>query len=210
MVRLSWCWIMVESIFFASSCSEEEDDDDHVFISSCGSNSPDMGMSTDDQFLASHEAMKNEKHIAARRLGKSLEKDFELVYVAQSCLSWEALHHQFTKVKAEAPHMLLFHNSVTERFQKFQIVLERFLEDESSLWMFELNEHLEYYNVEEGGSVEKSGRKKEMLVEEKSSAYAGGGEHRINMYKDRDEVDWEGAQASHYLHFSPSMVSPQA
>ncbi|XP_031096032.1 uncharacterized protein LOC116000140 isoform X2 [Ipomoea triloba] len=81
-----------------------------------------------DRFFAT-KAMKNEKHSAARRLGKSLEKDFELVYVAQSCLSWEALHHQFTKVKVEAPHML-FHNSVAERFQKFQIVLERFLEDE--------------------------------------------------------------------------------
>nr|GMC97256.1 uncharacterized protein LOC109153696 isoform X3 [Ipomoea batatas] len=164
--------------------------------------------------------MKNEKHIAARRVGKSLEKDFELVYVAQSCLSWEALHHQFTKVKVEAPHMLLFHNSVAERFQKFQILLERFLEDERcggttrhSNYVhskYSLQTLLLVPQLSEGGSVEKSGRKKEMLVEEKSSAYAGRGEHRINMYKDRDEVDWEGAQASHHLHFSPPMVSPQA
>ncbi|XP_019157115.1 PREDICTED: uncharacterized protein LOC109153696 isoform X2 [Ipomoea nil] len=81
-----------------------------------------------DRFFAT--TMMNEKHIAARRVGKSLEHDLELVYVSQSCLSWEALHHQFTKVEAAHSHMLLFHNSVAERFHKFQIVLERFLEDE--------------------------------------------------------------------------------
>nr|GMD46367.1 uncharacterized protein LOC109153696 isoform X3 [Ipomoea batatas] len=115
----------------------EDDDDDHQlyqevtdpFYNAYLQKMKWFDVLNHDRFFAT-KAMKNEKHIAARRLGKTLEKDFELVYVAQSCLSWEALHHQFTKVKVEAPHMLLFHNSVAERFQKFQIVLERFLEDE--------------------------------------------------------------------------------
>ncbi|KAF5961815.1 hypothetical protein HYC85_003024 [Camellia sinensis] len=34
------------------------------------------------------------------KLLRSLENDYELVYVAHSCLSWEALHYQYQKVRA--------------------------------------------------------------------------------------------------------------
>ncbi|KAL5582277.1 hypothetical protein UlMin_014719 [Ulmus minor] len=73
--------------------------------------------------------------MAKRRLLRSLESDFEMVYVAQSCLSWEALHHQYRKVKAlecsSSPN-IIFSNNVAGEFQKFQVLLERFMEDEQS------------------------------------------------------------------------------
>lgn len=68
-----------------------------------------------------------------RKLLKSLESDFELVYVAQSCLSWEALHHQYRKVEALASSSSqngVFYDDVAGEFQKFQVLLERFMEDE--------------------------------------------------------------------------------
>ncbi|KAH7532651.1 hypothetical protein FEM48_Zijuj04G0044500 [Ziziphus jujuba var. spinosa] len=68
-----------------------------------------------------------------RKLLRSLESDFEMVYVAQSCLSWEALHHQYTKAKAlesSASQSNKFDKNVAAEFQKFQVLLERFMEDE--------------------------------------------------------------------------------
>ncbi|KAL3378730.1 hypothetical protein AABB24_004579 [Solanum stoloniferum] len=65
---------------------------------------------------------------------RSLESDLELVYVAQSCLSWEALHHQYKKVKAlccSTSKNGVFYGNVAATFQKFQVLLERFVEDDS-------------------------------------------------------------------------------
>lgn len=68
--------------------------------------------------------------MARKRLLRSLESDFEMVYVAQSCLSWEALHHQYRKVEVLASQNGVFYNNVAGRFQKFQVLLDRFMEDE--------------------------------------------------------------------------------
>lgn len=71
--------------------------------------------------------------MARRRLIRSLESDFELVYVAQSCLSWEALRYQYQKVEALLCSNCqndAFYENVMGRFQKFQVLLERFMEDE--------------------------------------------------------------------------------
>ncbi|XP_065634625.1 uncharacterized protein LOC112024309 isoform X3 [Quercus suber] len=68
-----------------------------------------------------------------KKLLRSLESDFELVYVAQSCLSWEALHHQYKKVKSLASSSSQncnLHSNVAGAFQKFLVLLERFMEDE--------------------------------------------------------------------------------
>ncbi|KAG8659534.1 hypothetical protein MANES_02G046800v8 [Manihot esculenta] len=68
-----------------------------------------------------------------KKLLRSLESDFELVYVAQSCLSWEVLHYQYIKVEALAnssSQNLLFSDNVVGEFQKFQVLLERFMEEE--------------------------------------------------------------------------------
>ncbi|XP_048128935.1 uncharacterized protein LOC115727180 isoform X2 [Rhodamnia argentea] len=71
------------------------------------------------------------------RLLRSLQGDFELVYVAQACLSWEALNHHHQKVQdlAQSPTSSLqsasvSHHNLVGEFQKFQVLLERFLEDE--------------------------------------------------------------------------------
>lgn len=69
--------------------------------------------------------------MSRRKLLRSLESDFEMVYVAQSCLSWEALHQQYLKVEALACLQTgFFYTNVAGKFQKFQILLERFMEDE--------------------------------------------------------------------------------
>ncbi|XP_059670347.1 uncharacterized protein LOC132315918 [Cornus florida] len=73
--------------------------------------------------------------LARKKLLRSLESDFEMVYVAQSCLSWEALHHQYQKVEAliacsNSTQIGVFYNNVAGEFQKFQVLLERFMEDE--------------------------------------------------------------------------------
>ncbi|GMN42230.1 hypothetical protein TIFTF001_011451 [Ficus carica] len=70
-----------------------------------------------------------------RRLLRSVESDFEMVYVAQSCLSWEALHHQYRKVKEIefcSSENNIFCSNVFAEFQKFQVLLERFMENEHS------------------------------------------------------------------------------
>ncbi|XP_016454057.1 uncharacterized protein LOC107778331 isoform X1 [Nicotiana tabacum] len=72
--------------------------------------------------------------VARKRLLKSLESDLELVYVAQSCLSWEALLHQYRKIEAlscSASENGVFYGNIAARFQKFQVLLERFVEDDS-------------------------------------------------------------------------------
>ncbi|KAI3417165.1 uncharacterized protein J3R85_014639 [Psidium guajava] len=72
-----------------------------------------------------------------QRLLRSLQGDFELVYVAQACLSWEALnyHHQKVQDLTLSPTSSLqsasvLHHNLVGEFQKFQVLLERFLEDE--------------------------------------------------------------------------------
>ncbi|XP_018438886.2 uncharacterized protein LOC108811341 isoform X2 [Raphanus sativus] len=71
---------------------------------------------------------------AEKRLKQSIEKDLELVYLAQSCLSWEALQHQYIKVgdrlKASDSEGGSYDDDISKEFQKFQVLLERFLEDE--------------------------------------------------------------------------------
>ena len=59
--------------------------------------------------------------------------DFETVYAGQVCLSWEILHWQYGKVK----ELLEFdrggirqYNQVAEEFQHFQVLLQRFVENE--------------------------------------------------------------------------------
>ncbi|RZS24366.1 hypothetical protein BHM03_00057426 [Ensete ventricosum] len=70
--------------------------------------------------------------VAHRKLAKSIESDFELVYVGQACLSWEALCQQHRKVKVISDaHRGRFHGEVAEKFQQCQILLERFTETEN-------------------------------------------------------------------------------
>ncbi|CAA7038650.1 unnamed protein product [Microthlaspi erraticum] len=67
---------------------------------------------------------------AEKRLKQSIEKDLELVYVAQLCLSWEALQHQYITVRETLNPAGSKGDGLSKEFQKFQVLLERFLEDE--------------------------------------------------------------------------------
>ncbi|XWS23192.1 hypothetical protein CRYUN_Cryun29cG0100000 [Craigia yunnanensis] len=69
----------------------------------------------------------------AMKLIRDLRKDFETVYVGQVCLSWEILHWQFGKVKKLMEcdsHCIRQYNQVAGEFQHFQVLVQRFLEDE--------------------------------------------------------------------------------
>ncbi|KAG7651141.1 putative ribosomal protein L34Ae [Arabidopsis thaliana] len=67
----------------------------------------------------------------SERLVKEASRDFETVYVGQVCLSWEMLRWQYAK-------LLEFHSQVTHyqynlvagEFQLFQVLLQRFVENE--------------------------------------------------------------------------------
>ncbi|KAK8476685.1 hypothetical protein V6N11_034915, partial [Hibiscus sabdariffa] len=69
-----------------------------------------------------------------KKLLKSLQGDFELVYVAQSCLTWEALHHQYRKVKFLCFTNCFFADNLAKDFETFQLLLERFLDEEKYLY----------------------------------------------------------------------------
>uniref|UniRef100_A0A7N0RER9 Ribosomal protein L34Ae n=1 Tax=Kalanchoe fedtschenkoi TaxID=63787 RepID=A0A7N0RER9_KALFE len=64
---------------------------------------------------------------------RELRDDLELVYVAQMCLSWDILHWQYEKaleIWEADPHGLRRFNLACGEFQQFQILLQRFIEDE--------------------------------------------------------------------------------
>ncbi|GAA0165906.1 hypothetical protein LIER_21186 [Lithospermum erythrorhizon] len=64
---------------------------------------------------------------------KELESDFEVVYVGQMCLSWEFLHWQYLKaldLSESDPHGIRRYDEVADEFQQFQVLIQRFLEDE--------------------------------------------------------------------------------
>ncbi|XP_076946416.1 uncharacterized protein LOC143617897 [Bidens hawaiensis] len=92
-----------------------------------------------NEFLRNKHYMYDEKRIV-----KSLESDFEMVYVAQSCLSWEALYYQYRKLESmiasycagttctSPSYGALCSSTLVSKFQRFKILLERFMEDERS------------------------------------------------------------------------------
>ncbi|KAI4320426.1 hypothetical protein MLD38_033909 [Melastoma candidum] len=64
---------------------------------------------------------------------RELHGDLETVYVGQMCLSWEFLHWQYTKALElweSDQDSLRRYNEVAGEFQQFQVVLQRFLENE--------------------------------------------------------------------------------
>ncbi|KAK3223049.1 hypothetical protein Dsin_010074 [Dipteronia sinensis] len=64
---------------------------------------------------------------------EELQKEFELVYVGQMCLSWEILHWQYRKALELQEYdyqEYRQYNQVAEEFQLFQVLLQRFIENE--------------------------------------------------------------------------------
>ncbi|CAI0438020.1 unnamed protein product [Linum tenue] len=70
-----------------------------------------------------------------RKIVTEMQRDFEVVYVGQLCLSWEMLHWQFCK----SLELMKFdsssrssrrYNQVAGEFQLFQVLVQRFVENE--------------------------------------------------------------------------------
>ncbi|KAK6251820.1 hypothetical protein QUC31_013540 [Theobroma cacao] len=78
------------------------------------------------------------------KLIRDLQRDFETVYVGQVCLSWEILNWQYGKVKELLgcdSHGIRQYNQVAGDFQLFQVLVQRFLENEP----FQGRPRVEYY-----------------------------------------------------------------
>lgn len=64
---------------------------------------------------------------------RELQTDLEMVYVGQLCLSWEFLQWQYEKsfeIWESDPYGLRQYNEVAGEFQQFQVLLQRFIENE--------------------------------------------------------------------------------
>ncbi|XP_009785307.1 uncharacterized protein LOC107768945 isoform X2 [Nicotiana tabacum] len=62
-----------------------------------------------------------------------LQSDLEVVYVGQMCLSWEFLHWQYMKALNlwdSDPRGIRKYNEVAGDFQQFQVLMQRFIENE--------------------------------------------------------------------------------
>ncbi|EEF28325.1 uncharacterized protein LOC8278104 isoform X1 [Ricinus communis] len=64
---------------------------------------------------------------------KELHSDLEMIYVGQMCLSWEILHWQYEKaleIWDSDPYGIRCYNEVAGEFQQFQVLMQRFIENE--------------------------------------------------------------------------------
>lgn len=65
---------------------------------------------------------------------KEVQVDLETVYVGQTCLSWEFLRWQYEKARElpeSDPYWSRQYNQVAGEFQQFQVLVQRFIENES-------------------------------------------------------------------------------
>ncbi|KAL3835352.1 hypothetical protein ACJIZ3_010088 [Penstemon smallii] len=70
--------------------------------------------------------------------------DLETAYVAQVCLTWEALHCQYMQLSQKIscqPQSPISYNISAQQFQQFQVLLQRFIENEP----FEVGSRPEIY-----------------------------------------------------------------
>nr|GMD01113.1 uncharacterized protein LOC109153702 isoform X1 [Ipomoea batatas] len=79
--------------------------------------------------------LKHKSHRAdpMKKFLKELQSDLEVVYVGQMCLSWEFLNWQYGKALdlwESDPRGLHQYNEVAGEFQQFQVLIQRFIEDE--------------------------------------------------------------------------------
>ncbi|WOK96840.1 hypothetical protein Cni_G05548 [Canna indica] len=68
------------------------------------------------------------------KLIRELQSDLEMVYVGQTCLSWEFLRWQHEKARElpeSDPFKNHYYNQVAGEFQQFQVNIQRFIENES-------------------------------------------------------------------------------
>nr|GMC51976.1 uncharacterized protein LOC109190249 isoform X1 [Ipomoea batatas] len=67
------------------------------------------------------------------RPGSDPYQDLETAYVAQVCLTWEIIHCQYTQLIqkiSSQPESSTTYNHCSQQFQQFQVLLQRFIENE--------------------------------------------------------------------------------
>ncbi|CAL0325924.1 unnamed protein product [Lupinus luteus] len=77
--------------------------------------------------------LKNAEPDPTKKFISELYSDMEMVYVGQLCLSWEFLHLEYEKALKlweSDQYGLRRFNEVAGEFQQFQVLLQRFMEDE--------------------------------------------------------------------------------
>lgn len=68
-----------------------------------------------------------------KKFVSELQGDLEVVYVGQTCLSWEFLRWQYEKALdlwSSDPNGIRRYNEIAGEFQQFQVLVQRFMEDE--------------------------------------------------------------------------------
>lgn len=76
---------------------------------------------------------KNHENEPTMKFVKELQSDLEVVYVGQMCLSWEILYWQYEKALdlwESDPRGIRRFTEVAGEFQQFQVLMQRFIEDE--------------------------------------------------------------------------------
>ncbi|TXG57546.1 hypothetical protein EZV62_015375 [Acer yangbiense] len=78
--------------------------------------------------------MKKSESDPMKKFIRELHSDLEVVYVGQMCLSWEILHWQYDKslkLWESDPYCIRRYNEVAGEFQQFQVLMQRFIENEA-------------------------------------------------------------------------------
>ncbi|XP_055802888.1 uncharacterized protein LOC129872061 isoform X2 [Solanum dulcamara] len=77
--------------------------------------------------------LKDPLQLLFNQKSSELQSDLEVVYVGQMCLSWEFLHWQYMKALNlwdSDPRGIRKYNEVSGEFQQFQVLMQRFIENE--------------------------------------------------------------------------------
>ncbi|XP_060191831.1 uncharacterized protein LOC132621534 isoform X2 [Lycium barbarum] len=77
--------------------------------------------------------LKDPLQLLFNQKSSELQSDLEVVYVGQMCLSWEILHWQYMKALSlwdSDPRRIRRYNEVAGEFQQFQVLMQRFIENE--------------------------------------------------------------------------------
>ncbi|KAK3212704.1 hypothetical protein Dsin_017410 [Dipteronia sinensis] len=101
-------------------------------ISSLKSSTPGMTSLFPQNFLLSKR--KKSESDPMKKFIRELHSDLEVVYVGQLCLTWEILHWQYDKsleLWESDPYGIRRYNEVAGEFQQFQVLMQRFIENEA-------------------------------------------------------------------------------
>ncbi|XP_031254047.1 uncharacterized protein LOC116112020 [Pistacia vera] len=100
-------------------------------ISSLQSSAPGVSSLLSQNFLMGKR--KKSESDPMKKFIRELHSDLEVVYVGQLCLSWEILHWQYEKsleLWESDPYGIRRYNEVAGELQQFQVLMQRFIENE--------------------------------------------------------------------------------